>query len=71
MAILLIGMKTLKPSNKTAGKTETPLHPRIKYNGSTGTDVLAADVFKNALFTDRNRCRSWYLMRFHHGDRNW
>ncbi len=40
MAILFDWYEDPKPSNKQQGENGNTLHPRIKYNGSTGTDVL-------------------------------
>ena len=40
MAILFDWYEDPKPSDKQQGENENTLHPRIKYNGSTGTDVL-------------------------------
>ena len=64
MAILFDWYEDPKPSNKQQGENENTLHPRIKYNGSIGTDVLRRRI--------QERCSQPYLMRFRTSwDRNW
>lgn len=49
MAILFDWYEDPKPSDKEQG--EKTLHPRLKYNGSIGTDLLAP-TYPGALFAD-------------------
>lgn len=55
MAILFDWYENPKPSDKEQG--EKTLHPRLKYNGSIGTDVLSRRIeptHSRTLFADRN-----------------
>lgn len=50
MAILFDWYEDPKPSDKKEG--EKTLHPRIKYNGSTGTDVLRRRIQERCSLTE-------------------
>ncbi len=50
MAILFDWYENPKPSDKQEG--EKTLHPRIKYNGSTGTDVLRQRIQERCSLTE-------------------
>ena len=52
MAILFDWYEDPKPSNKQQGENENTLHPRIKYNGSTGTDVLRRRIQERCSLTE-------------------
>ena len=51
MAILFDWYEDPKPSNKQQGENGNTLHPRIKYNGSTGTDVLRRRIQERCSLT--------------------
>ena len=51
MAILFDWYEDPKPSDKQQGENENTLHPRIKYNGSTGTDVLRRRIQERCSLT--------------------
>ena len=52
MAILFDWYEDPKPSNKQQGENGNTLHPRIKYNGSTGTDVLRRRIQERCSLTE-------------------
>ena len=52
MAILFDWYEDPKPSDKQQGENENTLHPRIKYNGSTGTDVLRRRIQERCSLTE-------------------
>ena len=52
MAILFDWYEDPKPSNKQQGENENTLHPRIKYNGSIGTDVLRRRIQERCSLTE-------------------
>lgn len=51
MAILFDWYEDPKPSDKQQGENKKTLHPRIKYNGSTGTDVLRRRIQERCSLT--------------------
>lgn len=50
MAILFDWYENPKPSDKEQG--EKTLHPRLKYNGSIGTDVLSRRIQERCSLTE-------------------
>ena len=52
MAILFDWYEDPKPTDKQQGENENTLHPRIKYNGSTGTDVLRRRIQERCSLTE-------------------
>ena len=52
MAILFDWYEDPKPSNKQQEENENTLHPRIKYNGSIGTDVLRRRIQERCSLTE-------------------
>ena len=60
MAILFDWYEDPKPSDKQQGENENTLHPRIKYNGSTGTDVLRRRIQERCSLTETDvSARNW------------
>ena len=51
MAILFDWYENPKPSDKEQG--EKTLHPRLKYNGSIGTDVLSRRIQERCSLTEK------------------
>lgn len=68
MAILFDWYENPKPSDKEQG--EKTLHPRLKYNGSIGTDVLSRRIQERCSLTETDVTAVLDALS-HSWDRNW
>ena len=68
MAILFDWYEDPKPSDKQQGENENTLHPRIKYNGSTGTDVLRRRIQERCSLTETDVSAVLFRTSW---DKNW